>query len=216
MALYKIMVNNRKFKEQNPYALSNIFIKCDCCLSKAGTGSLEFYCFVLNNLLNRQSSMRGEKKKPFIRGIGNTGDSRKSELAKQAISAICGDAPFSAPSSADESAVNLHPSPENISPAQVSCEPSLSESKLESALDTIEKESELKTRLDDKLRTCQERIADLEGQLKREKDVPVKDEIKIETGVCDCCDKTDVKIDQLVSIDSGQLLCSDCLNELRS
>ena len=148
--------------------------------------------------------MRGQKKKPFIRNIG---DARGSSLAKQAITAICGDTTAS-PSSSSSS-----PSPENISPAQVSCEPCLSESKIESALDTIEKESELKTRLDDKLRICQERIANLEGQIKREKDVPAKTEI--ETAVCQCCERTDVKMEQLVKIDSGQLLCSDCLNELR-
>ena len=178
----------------------------------SGSGSSELNCFVLINLLNRQSGMRGQKKKLFIRSIGDPSDSRGSSLAKQAISAICGDTVEKASSSSPS------PSPENISPALAPSEPYLSESKIESALGAIEKESELKSRLDDKLRICQERFADLEGQIKHARDVPAKGEGKIETetAVCQCCERTDVKIDQLVKIDSGQQLCSDCLNELRA
>jgi len=35
------------------------------------------------------------------------------------------------------------------------------------------------------------------------------------TGTCDCCGKEEIPEDQLAKIDSGQLLCSDCLSALR-
>ena len=35
------------------------------------------------------------------------------------------------------------------------------------------------------------------------------------TGTCDCCGKQEIPEDQLAKIDSGQLLCPDCLSALR-
>ncbi|MHC4624610.1 MAG: hypothetical protein ACYS4W_11995 [Planctomycetota bacterium] len=36
-----------------------------------------------------------------------------------------------------------------------------------------------------------------------------------QTAACECCGREDVPKDQLVGIDSGQLLCENCLMELR-
>ena len=96
------------------------------------------------------------KKKPLIRGIGSASDSRGSDLAKQAISAICGDPIKKDYAPASESVVKLH----TTGP-----------------------------------------VSDVENA--------------IETTVCECCEKTDVKLEQLVRIDSGQLLCGECVAEMR-
>jgi hypothetical protein len=78
----------------------------------------------------------------------------------------------------------------------------------------IEKESELQKISEDQLRFYEERITDLQEQLRQSKDVSAKDQS--EAAVCQCCDRTDVTMDQLVKIDSGQMLCQDCINELKA
>lgn len=40
--------------------------------------------------------------------------------------------------------------------------------------------------------------------------------VPAEVGFCECCGEANVSIADLTQIDSGQLLCSDCLNALRS
>jgi hypothetical protein len=37
----------------------------------------------------------------------------------------------------------------------------------------------------------------------------------VETGLCDCCAKEQIPQNLLTKIDSGQVLCSECLAELR-
>ena len=47
--------------------------------------------------------------------------------------------------------------------------------------------------------------------------VPVEREdqtLPLQTGTCDCCEQTDIPAPDLTPIESGQLLCPDCLMAL--
>lgn len=146
--------------------------------------------------------MGTEKKKLFIKGMGSASDSRRSNLAKQAINAICGDTLDKETGPTNETPVNLR-----------------TEKKVDlHDMPFTQLSSELKHNPDkiteDKLTSYSERIACLEEQLKHQKDTSAKDEK--ENAICECCDRTDVKMEQLVKIDSGQMICNNCLRELRS
>jgi len=181
--------------------------------------------------------MSVKKNKQFFKGLGNVNDSRKSKLAKQAIGAICGDTPDKETPPTKETTGDLHIKEREdlrnvlftqlsselksflekiVEDAIAKIEASSSEtaSKIESVHGEIKEEFQLRKKLEDQLSSYSEKIACLEEQLEHQKDTFTKHENK--HAICECCERTDVTMGMLVKIDSGQMICNNCLSELQS
>jgi hypothetical protein len=84
-------------------------------------------------------------------------------------------------------------------------------------------ESQKRAQAEDRLKVECDKRAAAEEKAMAESQKRVEAEAKLEealsrakkTAACDCCGKAEIPEDELLSIDSGQLLCSDCLRELR-
>ena len=80
-----------------------------------------------------------------------------------------------------------------------------------------------KAEFETQIRECHEarmRVEE-EARMEAEKRTQVEEELnkvlqgQEMKGVCDCCDSEDFPVSELIRIDSGQLLCPDCLRALR-
>jgi len=71
--------------------------------------------------------------------------------------------------------------------------------------------AEIKSEFEEKLRIETEKRKELEIQA----EIAVSQETSIESGVCECCENSGIPKNQLVRIDSGQLICSECFKALR-
>jgi len=80
-----------------------------------------------------------------------------------------------------------------------------------------------KAQCEEKLAVSEQNVARAQEQARAESEKRALAEARLEellsgaakTGTCDCCGKEDIPEDQLSGIDSGQILCSDCLEALR-
>ena len=67
------------------------------------------------------------------------------------------------------------------------------------------------------LRLAAEQRADAEAQARLEAEAKLNEALEsmVRTGTCECCGRNDVPEQDLDTIDSGQLLCSDCIKMMR-
>ena len=72
-------------------------------------------------------------------------------------------------------------------------------------------EAEARSQAEAKLKAIEEQKARAEAEAKLNEVLGDTEK----TGTCECCDRNDVPESNLSKIDSGQLLCSDCLKMLR-
>jgi hypothetical protein len=70
-------------------------------------------------------------------------------------------------------------------------------------------EAQTRARAEEKRRIEAEKLVVAKEKTTLTPQVPEK------TGECECCGRKDIKISDLVKIDSGQMFCRDCLKELR-
>jgi hypothetical protein len=77
--------------------------------------------------------------------------------------------------------------------------------------------AEARVRAESQKRAQAEERAMAESQKRVEADAKLEEALgrAKKTAACDCCGKAEIPEDQLSRIDSGQLLCSDCLRALR-
>ncbi|MBN2137209.1 MAG: hypothetical protein JW720_05340 [Sedimentisphaerales bacterium] len=66
-------------------------------------------------------------------------------------------------------------------------------------------------------RTTAEQLAAEQSRLRAEAEVKLEERLNAPArmGTCDCCGRDDIPQEELSGIDSGQLLCPDCLSALR-
>jgi uncharacterized protein YbaP (TraB family) len=84
-------------------------------------------------------------------------------------------------------------------------------------------ESQKRAQAEERLMVESDKRAAAEEKAMAESQKRVEAETKLEealssakkTAACDCCGKAEIPEDELSRIDSGQLLCSDCLRALR-
>jgi len=78
-------------------------------------------------------------------------------------------------------------------------------------------EAEARSQAEAKLKAIEEQKARAETQARAEAEAKLNEVLgdTEKTGTCECCDRNDVPESNLSKIDSGQLLCSDCLKMLR-
>lgn len=74
-----------------------------------------------------------------------------------------------------------------------------------------------KAELKEKDKAYKEDLAEAEQRVRAEVEAKLSELIEgaQKTGTCECCDRSDIPERDLEKIDSGQLLCSDCLKMLR-
>jgi len=100
-----------------------------------------------------------------------------------------------------------------------SCTEEIEKVKTEAA-ETI---ARLKAEFEEKVRTYSEAVARAEEKAKAEAEARAQVEAKLNevlaeptaTGACECCGREDVPENDLARIDSGQMLCPDCIKQLR-
>ena len=78
-------------------------------------------------------------------------------------------------------------------------------------------ETQARAQAEAKLRAIAEQKASAEAQARAEAEAKLNEVLgdTEKTGTCECCDRNDVPESDLSKIDSGQLLCTDCLRMLR-
>jgi hypothetical protein len=78
-------------------------------------------------------------------------------------------------------------------------------------------QAEAKAQNEVELRLAAEQRADSEAQARLEAEAKLNEVLEgmVRTGTCECCGRNDVLEKDLAIIDSGQLLCSDCIRMLR-
>ncbi len=91
------------------------------------------------------------------------------------------------------------------------------------AQERVRAESEKRAQAEERLKVESDKRAAAEEKAMAESQKRAEAEAKLEqalssarkTAACDCCGKAEIPEDELSRIDSGQLLCSDCLRALR-
>jgi len=78
-------------------------------------------------------------------------------------------------------------------------------------------EAQARAQAESKLRAIEEQRASAEAQAMAEAEAKLNKVLgdTEKTGTCECCDRNDIPESDLSKIDSGQLLCTDCLKMLR-
>jgi membrane protein involved in colicin uptake len=76
--------------------------------------------------------------------------------------------------------------------------------------------AEAKAQTEAKARLEAEERAALETKARAQMEAKLNEILDSIKGSCECCGKKGIPVDKLVKIDSGQLLCPDCLKALRS
>ena len=88
---------------------------------------------------------------------------------------------------------------------------------LAAAEEKVRMEAEARAQAEAKLRAIAEQKASAEARVRAEAEAKLNEVLGDTemTGTCECCDRNDVPESNLSKIDSGQLLCYDCLKMLR-
>ena len=88
---------------------------------------------------------------------------------------------------------------------------------LAAAEEKVRIEAEARAQAEAKLKSIEEQKARADAQARAEAEAKLNEVLGDTgmTGTCECCDRNDVPESDLSKIDSGQLLCPDCLKMLR-